>query len=235
VAVRLNLKLELTYARETVLHFFDQVRKAFPQMSALHRHEDEALMLDEGRDRESYRWLRLEKECIRFGHFNPESMDEVHRLAEFILEHAPYHLSISEIDLDSLEVTYGFDLEYDGNHDEIVADALLSDHPLGGLLDAGVAPIEFQPNFGITLDSDCSEQAYFEVKARTSAYSVRTGEFDKEPLSIYVIVRKYWGYGPIDGLQTQYTKLSATTEELADAKAIELLLNPLAKAIASRR
>ena len=236
VSVRVGLKLDLAYNRETFLHFFEQVGKCFPGMCKMHRCEDQAIVLEEDRDEHSHRWLRIERDCLRFGHFNPPDLAGLNRLAEFVLEHAPYHLSLSTIDLDVLELVFGFDLEYEGNQDEVVVDALLGDHPLAVLLnDAGHTPLEFQPNFGIALDEGCSRQAYFEVKTRTSAYAVRSKEYDKDPLSVYMTLQQYWGADGSLALGPAYADLMALAEELADGHVVPLLLAPLTRTIASRR
>lgn len=237
VSSRLFLKLELALERETVLHFFDRVRKEFPGMSKFRRRDDGCLILEEDPGPgASRRWLRLEPNSLRFGHFAPADIATVRVLSDVILEQAPYHLTFSEIDYDHLELIYGFDLEYCGNHDQLVAETLWDDHPLGQFLlgEESAHAIETQPYIGIALTDECDLQAYVETKSRTTTYEVRTGEFERQPLSVYLTIRKYWdvdrGLSLLDVMNTLYERADA----LATQKVVPLVVDPLAQAIASR-
>jgi len=237
VSCRLFLKLDLALERETVLHFFDRVRKEFPRMRRFRRRENRRLILEEdAEDDVSRRWLRLESRSLRFGHFGPPDTGAVRRLSAVILEQAPYHLTFSDLDYDHLEVIYGFDLEYRGNHDQLVADTLWHDHPLGRILaeEGAVRAIEAEPYFGVALNAECDLQAYVETKSRTSTYEVRTGEYELQPLSVYVTVRKYWAAGASTGPAEAATVLFDRADELAAQRVVPLLVTPLAQAIASR-
>ena len=82
VASRLFLKLDLAPQRETVLHFFDSVRREFPGMRKLRRREDGAVILEEeGADDGARRWIRLDNTTIRLGHHNPQSTKGNHPVA----------------------------------------------------------------------------------------------------------------------------------------------------------
>ncbi len=237
VSNRLFLKLDLSLNRETVLHFFDVMRKEFPGMTRLRRRDDGAVMLEEeSADRGSRRWIRIEPTVLRFGFFAPPSMEEVERLSDFVLEHTPFHLTFSDIDYDHLELVYGFDLDYVGNHDQLIAETLFHDHPLAGFTHADEALhiIDVQPYLGIALSADCDLQAYIEVKSRTATYEVRTNNYEPQPLSVFLTVRKYWGYGKEEDLLAGYREMVDQADELAANKIVPLIVNPLAQAIASQ-
>ncbi|MFQ5414980.1 MAG: hypothetical protein ACE5E6_11030 [Phycisphaerae bacterium] len=237
VSSRLYLKLDLPLERETILHFFERVRKEFPSMSKFRRREDGCLILEEEPDSgASRRWVRIEPGSLRFGHFAPPDVSAVRALSDVILEHAPYHLTFSEIDYDHLELIYGFDLEYRGNHDQLVAETLWSDHPLGGFVlgEESAHTIDAQPYFGIALTPDCDLQAFVETKSRTATYEVRTGEFERQPLSVFLTIRKYWTTEEGQGVKDVAASLYGYANELAADKVVPLLVNPLAQAIASR-
>ncbi len=237
VSCRLFLKLDLALERETVLHFFDRVRKDFPDLQKFRRREDGCLILEGVPTHdESRRWIRLEPNSLRFGHHGPPSVEAVRNLANVILEQAPYHLTFSELDYDHLEIIYGFDLEYRGNHDQLVAETLWADHPLGQFVlgsDAAHA-IDAQPYFGAALTEACDLQAYIETKSRTSTFEVRSNEYERQPLSIFLTLRKYWNIGADAKLVDVANNLFDRADQLAGAKVIPLLVNPLAQAIASR-
>jgi hypothetical protein len=236
-STRLYLKLGLGLSRETILHFFDAIRREFPGMQKLRRRDDGGLVLEEEADEEGMRrWIRLEEGALRFGCYNPGDPSEARRLGERVLELAPYHLTLSELDYDHLEVVYGFDMEYRGNHDQLVAETLWADHPLAGLLadERAMHAIDCQPFFGLALSADCDVQAYAEVKSRTTTFEVRTGRYEPQPLTVYLTMRQYWGFGEAQPLIPSFTRLCDLADEWAADRVVPLLVNPLAHAIASR-
>jgi hypothetical protein len=237
VNTRLFLKLDLAPSRETLLHFMEQIRRAFPRMTRLKRRDDESLVLDEeGREGHERRFVRIDTNALRFGNFRPPDLDAVGNFATMILRQAPHHLSLSDLDYDYMEVAFGFDLEYRGNHDELVADTLFADHPLLAVLTRdGQGIIDCQPFFGIKLTDDCEKQVYLEVKGRTSTYEIRTGEFEATPLSVYLTARRYWGFAGDKELMAVHRELLETGERYAAECAVPHLVQPLAAAIASRR
>ncbi|MFO0973448.1 MAG: hypothetical protein U1A27_08435 [Phycisphaerae bacterium] len=238
VSTRLFLKLDLTLERETVLHFFDSIKREFPGMRKLRRRDDDALILEEDySDEGERRWLRLEGGAIRFGVSSPRSAEEVRRFGDVVLEMAPFHLTLGELDYDHLEVVYGFDLEYRGNHDQLVADTLLSDHPLVNLLadDKSRPVIDCQPFMGVSLTEECDIQAYVDIKSRTTTFEVRTGQFESQSLSVYLTLRKYWGFNDAPSLVAAHRDLIERAEEIATERLVPMVVSPLAQAIASQR
>ena len=147
------------------------------------------------------------------------------------------HLTLGELDYDHLEVVFGFDLEYRGNHDQLVADTLLADHPLVSLLsDERARPvIDCQPFVGVALTEECDLQAYIDIKSRTTTYEVRTGQFEPQSLSVYLTLRKYWGFADVPSLVVSHVELLEKAEELATEKVVPNIVHPLAQAIASQR
>ena len=241
-STRLFLKLDFPTERETVLHFFERLEREFPRMSRLRRRDDGALVLEEDQPGMGpRRWVRLDRRTIRFGFFAPPSLDEIRRLGDVILEHAPYHLTLSPLDTDRLEVVYGFDLEYRGNHDQLVADALMSDHPFGAMLSSDdpdeenkFQAIECQPYFGMALTPACDLQAYFEIKGRTSTYEVRSQDYESQIISVYLTVRKYFGYTESRPLTQEQRELIDIADELGRNRVVPLIVAPLQHAIATR-
>lgn len=237
VSCRLFLKLELGLERDTVLHFFDRVRKEYPRLRKLRRRDNDCLVIEEEPDENgSRRWLRLDRGSLRFGHFAPTDTEEVRKFGELILTQAPYHLSFSDIDFDHLEVVYGFDLEYSGNHDRLVAETLLGEGAAIGFLmgDESAHIVDVQPYFGIALTPDCDLQAYLEIKSRTTTFEVRNDTYENEPISVYLTARKYWGVEDPVSLVHAAGTLFDVAEKLAVDKIVPNFVNPLAAAIASR-
>lgn len=237
VNTRLYLKLDLDPSRETLLHFLEQIRRAFPRMTRLRRRDDNGLVLDEenreGRDR---RFVRIDVNALRFGSFQPTDAEAVESFASMVLRQAPYHLSLSDLDYDYMEVVFGFDLEYRGNHDELVAETLFPEHPLlSALTGEDQRVIDCQPFFGSALSADCQRQVYLEIKGRTSTYEIRTAEYEPTPLSVYLTARQYWGFAGDRDLFSVHQELLALGEQYAAECAVPHVVQPLATAIASRR
>jgi hypothetical protein len=237
VATRLFLKLDLALQRETVLHFFDSIKREYPTMRKLRRREDGSVLLEEDElDGGSRRWLRLDSAALRLGHVNPPTIDAATDFGQSILKSAPYHLTLGELDFDHLEVVFGFDLEYRGNHDQLVAETLFGDGPLAGLMshESVSHAIDAQPFLGLAVSESCDTQVYLEIKSRTSTFEVRTQQYEAQPLSVFLTVRRYWGFGASDSLQDAHQDLARRAEEWAADRVVPLVVNPLAQAIASR-
>jgi len=149
---------------------------------------------------------------------------------------APYHLTLGDLDYDHLEVVIGFDLDYRGNHDQLVADTLFADGPLAGLLghEGVLHAIDVQPFLGMSVTESCDTQVYLEIKSRTSTYEVRTQQFEVQPLSVFLTMRKYWGFQESESLLEAHSDLTRRAAEWAEEKIVPLVVNPLAHAISSR-
>lgn len=237
VNTRLRLKLELTPSRESLLHFFEQIRRHYPALHRFRRGEEGGAVLDQDHaDDDGRRFIRVDGDMLRFGISGPSALEPVRRFSETILHQAPAQLSLSDLDYDHLEVTYGFNLDYAGNHDELFAEALFNAHPLVSALEGDDRQVvDFQPYLGVTLNDACDLQAYIELKSRTSAYELRCGDFEPSALSVYLTLRKYWGGDPSEDLVAAQHDLLTTGAELAAERVVPHIVRPLADAIASRR
>src|SRR2546421_3375472 len=71
VYVYLNTKMDLPSSRETILHYFDGMRKTFPQMTDFDARETGEFVLEEDREQGSYRWVTLETRRLCAGFVNP--------------------------------------------------------------------------------------------------------------------------------------------------------------------
>ena len=232
---KLALKMDLPSDRETILHMFDQVRKAMPSMDRFRRYEGELALESSRRDAE-YRWLALRRTSIRTGHVNPESMKDAFKLHKLILELAPYHLTISPLDVDYVELLYGFDLECKANHDAVVYEALFSTQgsPLANLLKVPDGQVlDVQPIWGLSLSDKGDTQAYFEVRTRTKNRKGRANKSRHEPISIFLTLRKYGPVQQIEHLQDHFKTLADHAERLAAERLVPSLLAPIARQITS--
>src|SRR5205085_8049101 len=156
-------------------------------------------------------------------------------LHQLLLVQAPYQLGISPVEIDYLDVLFGFDLEFNGNHDEIIADTLFSESPLSCLTEeSGARAVDFQPTVTVALSDDCRLQARIDVVTRTNSYQVRTGDYTDDVISVYLIVRRYWGDRPREPMDKLFTQMAERAEQLCTTHIVPKVLRPISSAIASR-
>lgn len=235
VNMRLGSQLNFPHQRDTVLHFFERVQKEFPQMTRFRKNENGEFNIEEDRNSDSYRWTSLESRRLSSGFVNPPSIQETLKLHQLLLELAPYNLGVSPLEIDYLDVLFGFDLSFSGNHDEIVAESLFGDSPLTCLTDEqGARPVDFQPSVTVALSEDCRLQARIDVVTRTNSYQVRTGDFSDDAISIYLILRRYWGDRPRDPMEKLFAQMAERAEALCESHIVPRILRPISAAIASR-
>lgn len=225
---KLTLKMDLPSGRETSLSLFERLRRSFPSLTRMRRSDDE-LELEATPDADPQRWVAIRTTSIRSGTVNAASADATYALHRAILELSPYYLGISALDIESLELLYGFDLPARGNHDRIVAEALLGDGPLASLLAQHDRPIECQPMLGFSLAGRDDTEAFFEIKTRPE----RGDAGRHEPISVYVTVRRNGPFPDTESLLPALDELSSEAEELVGGRALPALIAPLHHAILS--
>lgn len=231
---KLSLKMDLPGRRDTVLDLFDRVRRDFPMMDRLRRYPGE-LALESREDDHRLAWLAIRRTSIRSGWVNPADLHESYRLHRLLLELTPYFLSISPLDVESLELVYGFDLGAETNRNAVVFDALFGDSPLRGLIGPDQeAILDSQPFVGFSLSPRCDLQAYVEVKTRTRSREVARNEFQDQPISVYLTVRKYGPLRRLEDLVTTFGTLAGHIERLAEQRVIPHVVMPIRETLLSR-
>ncbi len=233
VNLNLNTEMELPSSRETVLHFFEQVQKHYPKMKNFYCRDRSEFVLEEDKDQGHYRWATVELRRVLSGYVNPDSVEDAFEQHKLILDLVPFALSISPLDCESLNVMFGFDYSYRGNHNQLVADALgvvpaferITDFP-------GATVIAHEPSLQLALDENCRMQCRLSIETRTSAYHVRTGEYPDEQLSVYVTARRYGSLESGETYVAAMERLSQTCRDLVDNYLVDNVLRPLQQAIA---
>jgi len=236
--VNLNLQttLALPDARETVLQFCEAVQRDFPAMTSFYQRETGEYVLEGDREKGSYSWLELQTNRLTAGYFNPTSLDEALGLHQWLLDRSVYFLGISGLDVECLDVLFGFNLDYQGNRDAIVASALLGDSPLAALVgEVAGGCVEFEPGIVVALDEDCYMQARLSLETRSSSYQVRTGQYDDEPISIYFTVRRYPTPGQVINMTESLAHQAMTCQDLVKRVVIPQVVRPIALAISTGR
>ncbi len=228
---KIALKLDLPTGRETVLHMFDRVRREFPRMERFRRYEGE-LALESPDTERTYSWVALRQTSVRSGWVNPETCEQAYRLHRLLLETAPYFLSISAIDIDHLDLVFGFDLEAEHNRDQVVFDALFGDSPLAGLLERNDESIvDAQPFIGINLGGDGLTHAFVEVKTRPKPDETHGADGRIDPISVYLTVRRIGGIRVLDEGLSIFASLAEHAEQLAEQRVVPHVLAPIHAAL----
>jgi len=233
-----NMNLQTTLAmpsgRETILHFCEAVQKEFGSMSGFYLREGGEYVLEGDRESGSYRWLEIHANRLCAGYFNPTDIASAKAMHDWLLERSVYYLGLGGLDVDCLDATFGFNLDYAGNRDAIVAQALLDGSPLGILTTEGPAQtIECEPNFVVALDEQCYLQARLAVETRGSSYQLRSGRYDPEPISVHFTIRQYPEPGKLLNIRESFARQMTLCESLVERVTIPQVLNPLVAAIAA--
>ncbi len=232
VNMNLNTEMELPRNRDSVLHLFEQVRKRYPMMKNLYSRERDEYVLEEDKDRGAYRWATIEPRRICSGSVNPESIEAAMEQHAFVLEMAPFALSASPLDCESLNVMYGFDFTYRGNHNELLVEALGVSPALERMAEMpGTRIICCEPSLQLAFDEDCRVQCRLSFETRTTAYHVRIGEFPEEQLSVYLTARRYGSLDAGETLVSVMHQLADLCRNLMDGYVVDSVLLPLQNAI----
>jgi len=233
VNMNLGTEMELPTSRETVLHFFERIQKTYPTMRNFYCRDRGDFILEEDKDQGTYRWCTIEPRRVCSGQVNPDAVADALNQHKLVLELAPYTLSVSPLDCEALDLLYGFDFTYRGNHNQLLVEALGVNPAMERIAEIpGATVISHEPMITVALDADCRLQFRLSVETRTNAYQVRMGEFPEEQLSVYVTARQYGSLGPERTYAETMDRLNELCLEMLEAHVIEHVLRPLARTIA---
>ena len=233
INMNLNTEMDLPQSRETVLHYFEQIQKKYPTMRNFYARDRGEFVLEEDKDGGSYRWATVEPRRICSGQVNPDSAEHAFRQHALALDVAPYALTVSSLDCESLNVMFGFDFTYRGNQNELLVEALGVAPAVERMLDIpGATVLGSEPSLQLALDDDCRTQCRLSIETRTAAYHVKTNEYPEEQLSVYFTTRRYGSLDPGETYVDAMRQLSERCLELIDEFVIDNVLRPLQRAIA---
>lgn len=235
VNMNLSTEMELPNNRETVLHFFERIQKKYPTMRNFYCRDRGDFVLEEDKERGQYRWATIENRRVCSGQVNPENIDDALEQHRLVLDLAPYMLSVSPLDCEALDLLFGFDFTYRGNHNQLLAEALgiapamekLADIPGGGI-------INYEPSITLALDEQCRLACRLSIETRTSMYHIRSGDYPEDQLSVYLTARQYGSLGSDTTFVSTMENLTRICYELVDTFVIENVLQPLARTIAMK-
>lgn len=236
INMRLGTQMKLATDRATIISFFERMQRLYPNMVNFHqeaRHGE--CSIEENRENNSYRWLSLEPNRLSSGYLNPPELSDAYKYNGSVLETVPYYLAISPVDLDYIDVLWGFDFQCKGNHHELIAEALLSESPLGRLLESpGAKGINFELSGIVSLSDDARTHARVWIEPRTTPNQVRSGDFPEEMVSLYVIVRQWSGGRRLPELHELHTQLIELGDKFIQDRVLNHFVMPIRDAIARR-
>lgn len=235
INMNLSTEMELPANRETILHFFERLQKTYPSMRNFYCRDRGDFVLEEDKDRGAYRWCTIEPRRICSGQVNPEALEQAIEQHRLVLELAPYSLTVSPLDCEALDLLFGFDFTYRGNHNQVVAEALGVSPAFERSFDLpGTTVVNYEPSLTVALDEDCRLQCRVSVETRTNAYQIRTGDFPEEQVSVYVTARQYGSLSADRTFGETLTRLEKMCHDMLERYVIEHVLNPLARTIAMK-
>lgn len=194
--------------------------------------------LEEDRQQGQYRWITLENDRIGSGLVNPPDFKSAFEQHKLVLELMPYMLSVSDLDIESLDVAFGMDFDCRGNHDEVICDALLGQSAFNSLLELpAVKPIGCSPAFVISLSDDDRTQGRISIESKTSIYGPKRKEQEdiEEAISLSFTVRQYpptnEPFDPVKSFEEQFRLL----REIMSEKIVPNFVMPIHETIAQKR
>jgi len=237
VDMYINTKFDLPSSRDTLLGFFDRIRKQYPSMASLVRDNASEYCLEEDRQAGANRWVSLDVDRVGVGVLNPLNFEEVFELDRFVIGLVPYMLGVTGLDIESLDVTFGLDFECRGNHNEIIAEAMFAGSPFAEFFDiSGPGPVNLSPTVVTALDDACSTKVRITVDSKTEDSEIRTKKYDKDkPISLYLTVRQCPQVGKVFDLAESFENQCRIITDLMDEKIVSNFVMPLTNAIAHRR
>jgi len=237
VDMQINTELDLPTERDTILSFFERIQRQFPAMGNFRRRDSGDYCLEEERDGERFRWVTLEPDRICSTCANPADPRDAYELHMLVLELVPYMLGVNHLDIGSLDVSFTMDFDFQGNHDEVVAEALFGSSAFSTLLELpGARPVGFAPNVVVSLSPDCRTQARIAVEPRTTVYEIRQNNFKPhEMISLYFTIRQYPDPAVRFDAVKSFQNQCRIAEDLMVDKIIPGFAKPLIDAIAQRR
>lgn len=234
VNLHLNTQMELPDSRDSVLHFFETMRKAHPDLSHFHARENGDLTLEGDKSQSTYGWISIEAHRLCSARVNPESLEIAYKQHELVLDLAPAALTLSELDCEAIDVMYGFDFIFEGNHDEVVAEALGFGPGLESLLDIPNAQLtKFEPMITLAIDEERRLQCRLALETRSNPVPGRPG-FTDDLLSVYFTVRQFWSPDLGITFSESFRRQCELGEELLESRVIPKVIKPLAQVIARR-
>lgn len=230
-----NTQLPLPSERGTLLLFFEQISKRYSNMGNFYR-EDESFYLDEKKG-DFYRWACIENDRVGSGVVNPESMEDIYELDSLVLSLVPNILHVTYLDVKTLDYTINLNFDFDGNQDEVIADALFNSSGFGSLIEDNYSKtIIFSPSIVVGLTEDSRTQARISIESGTSLLNPNKWcREDKDYINLSCTIRRYPKINERMDLVKSFAEQFRIMDEIMDEKIIPGIIQPLAETITEKR
>ena len=216
VKARLDLRVKQAPDDRTVMDFFERMRRVAPSFTGVKKIDTEWI-LEAPLGDQRMEWVAVGPGAVRCGAVNPIRVSASYELATNVLEALPGYFGINALDVVSLELTFGFDLDTDQDHYEAVHDTLLGGSRLAGLMRCDEERVvEMQPMLAWSLDHSADLQAQVEVRPRGKG----SGVGNVESCSVYSTVKRT---GPVERFEDPGVlvhELAGRVEALASDRVI---------------
>jgi len=233
----INTELALPTQRDTVLAFFERIQKQFPTMGAFYRSAKNEYCLEEDVNSSRYRWVSLQENRIASGVVNPTTFEDAYCQGRAVIDLAPYMLSVSHLDINSLDVAFTMDFDHVGSHDEVIAEALFGSGPFNCLLEMPSAhAVDFSPSVVVALSDDCLTQARISVDSKTCLNEPRRQKHrSDQAISLSLTIRQYSSSTHKFDASESFARQCRLAEELMAEKIVPNFAQPLTNVIAQKR
>lgn len=233
VDMKLGVRMDLPARRDTILDFFERIRKERPKLDRFRRYRAE-FALESPQSAGQQEWVAIRKTEIRSGYTDPTALTDAYALHRLVLSLSPFYLTINPLDVECVELVFGFELDASANHNQIVAEALLDGSPLAAMLDDHAwKPVDVQPIVAMTLADRPDLRAQVEVKTRTGSKEIRADRYREEPIAAQLILRRSLNLRDVTHLPDVLSDLARIGEKLVEDKMMPCVIQPLRQAIAS--
>ena len=228
---KISLCVDMPKVNETAEDLFARIRKEVPEFDRL-RPFDNELTMETSEIDGRYQWVGLRPRSIVSGCVNPVQIEDAYHLHRLLLELMPYYLSVTPLNIEYIELVFGFDLPARENRNEVVMRSLLGNTPFASLVDAEGEPLlDVQPRLGFALNESCDLQAFIEVKTRTSAAETASQLYQDEPITVFLTVRRNGPLNSEDDFINTFGTLAGHIEHIAEHRVIPDVVVPLHQAI----
>lgn len=250
IHMSLNTEMELPASRDTLLHFFELLRKNHPSMRNFRHQSPDKFLLEDDATQETHRWCVVERKRIGCGILFPESMNDAIAMHVQILDTATWALSLTPLDCESLDLIYGFDFVCRGNPSKLLVDTLGVPPMLEPLCECESAKQILHYSPAITIADDGDPRTQIRIHFETQNHLTQKTEED-EILTVFLTVRRYGcpdssalnRFSVADeknptrestenllGKTLRY--IAACAERIMDEYLVDAVLSPIAQAVA---
>ncbi|MDP6541993.1 MAG: hypothetical protein QGF07_04325 [Phycisphaerales bacterium] len=228
---KISLCVDMPKVKEAASDVFDRIRKEVPEFDRI-RPFDNELAMETSEVDGRYQWVGLRPKSIGSGSVNPIQIEDGYHLHRLLLELMPYYLSVTPLNVEYIELVFGFDLPARENRNEVVMRSLMGNTPFASLVDTEGEPLlDVQPRLGFALNESCDLQAFIEVKTRTSAAEAASQFFQDEPITVFLTVRRNGPLNSTDDFISTFGTLAGHIEHIAEHRVIPDVVVPLHQAI----